>query len=151
MANYGIALGSNLGDRLKNIAEATGQLAEHGRIVASAPIYKSTPVDCSPDDPFFYNTALELEIDLEPEDLLTLTQSIEKKLGRREKTHPNAPREIDLDLLYQTTTPPGSSTGQFRSATLHLPHPRQGGCVPRGLWPLAFGHDRRDPQQAKEP
>ena len=124
MASYGIALGSNLGDRQKNIEDATRLLSEHGRIIAAAPIYKSAPVDCAKGDPDFYNTVLELEIDLHPFALLKLTQSIEKKLGRKEKTHPNAPRDIDLDLLYQLSAPPRLCAMPFQSPSLELPHPR---------------------------
>ncbi|MGI9241159.1 MAG: 2-amino-4-hydroxy-6-hydroxymethyldihydropteridine diphosphokinase, partial [Verrucomicrobiales bacterium] len=42
---YGIALGSNLGDRLQNIQRAKRLLVEQCRLIAAAPIYKSDPVD----------------------------------------------------------------------------------------------------------
>jgi len=137
---YGIALGSNLGDRLRHIAEAKCFLSEHGRITAAAPIYKSAPVDCAVGDPYFYNTALEFETDLAPAALLTETQSIERKLGRKEGRKTNAPREIDLDLLYcienrpaehpklsalvPSCEPSSSQTQTHDSPTLQLPHPR---------------------------
>jgi len=114
---FGIALGSNLGDRLQNILAARSLLAERCRIVAAAPVYRSAPVDCAVGDPEFYNTVLEIETELDPEQLLRFTQSIEAQLGRTAKVRANAPREIDLDLLY---------SGNLITATedLHLPHPR---------------------------
>lgn len=114
---YGIALGSNLGDRLQNILTASARLGERCRTVAAAPIYMSSPVACADGDPDFYNTALELETDLSPGDLLAFTQSIENELGRSSQTRPNAPRVIDVDILY---------AGDLRldEQDLQLPHPR---------------------------
>ncbi|MDA0294131.1 MAG: 3-methyl-2-oxobutanoate hydroxymethyltransferase [Verrucomicrobia bacterium] len=121
---YGIALGSNLGDRLQNILAARAQLTAQGRILAAAPIYESAPVDCAQGDPPFYNTVLEYQTDLAPEELLTFTQSIEKNLGRRERHSHNAPREIDLDILYQVAGASGSHQLRHQSPNLQLPHPR---------------------------
>ncbi|MGI9240717.1 MAG: 3-methyl-2-oxobutanoate hydroxymethyltransferase, partial [Verrucomicrobiales bacterium] len=75
------------------------------------------PIDCAAGDPEFYNTVVEVECELEPEAMLEFAQSIEIRLGRRPKVRHNAPREIDLDLLY---------CGSLELATgrLQLPHPR---------------------------
>ena len=127
MMRYGIALGSNLGDRLKNLEGAKRQLRAHGRIVAAAPTYRSEPVGCREGDPEFYNTTLEFETDLEPQAILAITQSIEKKLGRGTRTHHNAPREIDIDLLYHCRRGPPCTeklSAPYDSTTLQLPHPR---------------------------
>ena len=115
---YGIALGSNLGDRMQHIVAAITAVSALGRIVSAAPVYKSAPVDCSAGDPDFYNTVVELESELQPEELLNATQAIERSLGRQDKPHHNAPREIDIDLLY------AEGIESHRSRTLQLPHPR---------------------------
>ena len=120
MHRYGIALGSNLGDRLENLEGATRELARRCRILASAPIYRSSPVDCADGDPDFYNTVLEIETSLEPEYLLEQTQTIESSMGRRKDAGRNAPRVIDIDLLYLRE----DASGSHRSETLRLPHPR---------------------------
>ncbi|MFT5408359.1 MAG: 3-methyl-2-oxobutanoate hydroxymethyltransferase [Verrucomicrobiales bacterium] len=129
MTRYGIALGSNLGDRLRSIEEAKRRLSVSGRILASAPIYKSAPVDCAAGDPDFYNTALEFETDLDPLSLLEFTQGIERSIGRKAEPHPNAPREIDIDLLYHLPKTRASAAlrlcvSQFQSPRLQLPHLR---------------------------
>ena len=114
MPIVGIALGSNLGDRLANLQQARENLPT----VASAPVYATAPVGCPPGSPDFYNTVIEIESDLPPLGLLALTQSIESDLGRANLADRprNAPRPIDIDLLYTDTT--------LTTPGLTLPHPR---------------------------
>jgi 2-amino-4-hydroxy-6-hydroxymethyldihydropteridine diphosphokinase len=116
----GIALGSNLGNRLANIQIARDvlrTLAAPGTPFLQAPIYQTAPVGCAEGSPEFYNTAVSFEYAGTPFDLLDRTQEIEARLGRISKSERNAPREIDVDLLY---------FGQERLNTgaLMLPHPR---------------------------
>lgn len=115
-----IALGSNLGDRLAHLREARDRLRElatPGEPFLQAPVYQTAPVDCPGDSPDFYNTVVELAFDRSPHDLLDATQAIEFHLGRRAATERNAPRVIDLDILYL-----GGSTEN--EGILELPHPR---------------------------
>ncbi len=119
MARVGISLGSNLGDRLAHLREAVTRLgpARCGESLRLSPIYETEPVDCLPGSGAFYNAVVEIESPLAPLDLLTFTQSIERELGRPEVRDRNAPRTIDLDLLYYddlVVALPG----------LQLPHPR---------------------------
>ncbi len=58
-----------------------------------------------------------MEIDREPEDLLDLTQAIECSLGRPGQRPKNAPRTLDLDLLYLEDL-------EVETPRLALPHPR---------------------------
>jgi 2-amino-4-hydroxy-6-hydroxymethyldihydropteridine diphosphokinase len=122
MPRVGIALGSNLGDRLANLQaarEALLEIATPGESFLQASVYQTEPLHCPPDSPFFYNSVVEIAYEGSPFDLLNLTQSIEIRLGRI--THPerNAPRIIDVDLLY-------FGDQMVDTEALVLPHPRIG-------------------------
>jgi len=99
----GLALGSNLGDRLANIRKARDLLRNLGPVGVTfdqAPLYQSAPVDCQPDAPDFFNTVVEIDYIGTPYDLLEATQGIEYHLGRETVREVNAPRVIDIDILY---------------------------------------------------
>lgn len=122
MARAGIALGTNLGDRLAHLRAARDRLVSRSPDPASllqAPIYQAAPVDCPDGSPDFYNTVIELEIDLSPLELLHQTRVIERQLGRSAGAPRNAPRVIDVDLLYL-------GMERLDSELLTLPHPRLG-------------------------
>jgi 2-amino-4-hydroxy-6-hydroxymethyldihydropteridine diphosphokinase len=120
MPRVGIALGSNLGDRLANLmaaAELLREIAIPGAVFLQAPIYQTEPLACPLGSPLFYNSVVEMEFEGSPLDLLAFTQTIEKKLGRAASNERNAPRIIDVDLLYF-----GDLT--VNSDALNIPHPR---------------------------
>ncbi len=120
MLVYGIALGSNVGDRLSCLRRGLKLLLEHApqaRLLAAAPLYEAAPVDCKEDAPSFYNTVVELECALLPHDLRLVTAGIEHALGRPEQREKNAPRTLDLDLLYCDHL-------VVQDEVLTLPHPR---------------------------
>lgn len=120
MARVGIALGSNLGDRLANLQAARDRLARLGRSASrllQAPVYQTAPVHCPPDSPDFFNTVVEIEFDGTPAELLVQTQQIETDLGRTEGGPRNAPRVIDVDVLY-------FGDQSLALEGLILPHPR---------------------------
>lgn len=122
MPRVGIALGSNLGDRLANLQAARDSLLEiatPGALFLQASIYQTEPLLCPPGSPLFYNSAVEIGFEGDPFELLEITQSIEKKLGRTGTPARNAPRVIDVDLLYF-----GDSV--IDTEALVLPHPRIG-------------------------
>jgi 2-amino-4-hydroxy-6-hydroxymethyldihydropteridine diphosphokinase len=122
MPRVGIALGSNLGDRLAHLhaaREALRDIATPGEPFLQAPTYQTEPLLCPPGSPFFYNSVLEIAFDGDPFDLLELTQSIERKLGRTGTPERNAPRVIDVDLLY-------FGDHIIDAEHLVLPHPRIG-------------------------
>ncbi len=115
----GIALGSNLGNRLKHLQDARDMLrkiAVPGSLV-QAPIYQTEPVNCPPDSPDFYNTVVEIAYTGSSHDLLDATQAIEFRLGRAALPERNAPRVIDVDILY-------FGEEQIDGEILDLPHPR---------------------------
>jgi 2-amino-4-hydroxy-6-hydroxymethyldihydropteridine diphosphokinase len=118
MTRTGIALGSNLGDRLENLRRARELLAAISTgPVLTAPVYLTEPVNCPPGSPDFLNTVIEISHEGTPAELLELTQEFQRHLGRTEAVERNAPRVIDIDLLY--------SGGEVVSTeALQLPHPR---------------------------
>ena len=122
MARVGIALGSNLGDRLGNLQAARDclrEIATPGEPLLQASIYQTEPLRCPPGSPVFLNTVVEIAFSGNPFELLDLTRVIEKKLGRTAVPERNAPRVIDVDLLY-------FGAENIDTAALTLPHPRLG-------------------------
>ena len=122
MPRVGIALGSNLGDRLANLQaarDALRKIATAGEPVLEASIYQTEPLLCPPGSPLFYNSVVEIAFDGTPSDLLAFTQTIETQLGRTANPERNAPRVIDVDLLYFGDT-------VVDTEALELPHPRIG-------------------------
>ena len=116
----GIALGSNLGDRLAHLRAGQAALAKlHTGSDAPlfSPIYETEPVDCAPGTAPYLNAVMEIEYAGEPIVLLLALQQIERAQGRPAEHGHNAPRTLDLDLLYA-----GDCT--LQSAELTLPHPR---------------------------
>lgn len=119
MARVGISLGSNLGDRLGNLRAAVAKLRPllSGTHLLVSPVYETEPVNCPPGSGAFYNAVVEIETALAPLQLLAATQTIERELGRPAEREINAPRTIDLDLLYYDDR-------SFHGPGLALPHPR---------------------------
>lgn len=95
-----IALGSNLGDRAKYIADALDQLkhSEGVRVLAVSELLENPAVGGPENAPAFLNAAAELQTTLDPHALLYRLMEIEKNLGRRRRIKWE-PRPIDLDLL----------------------------------------------------
>ena len=115
MAVAYVALGSNMGDRLRVLREAVARLRDHGTVEVVSDAYESEPVGFT-DQPAFLNAALRLRTELPPAVLLARMLDIEADLGRT-RTFPNAPRTLDLDLLaYDRLV--------LDTAGLVLPHPR---------------------------
>lgn len=116
----GIALGTNVGNRLVNLRRARDlllKLMPPETSLLQSGIYQSEPLDCPPNSPDFYNAVLELDYPGSPRELLKATQDIENQLGRKPSPISNSPRPIDLDLLYFDHV-------VIREADLILPHPR---------------------------
>ncbi len=113
---YFLGLGSNLGDKRKNLAQALDLLRRHGvRILRSSAVYRSEPVGNS-DQPWFYNQAVEIRTALHPKSVLKTIKKIEAQLGRTQ-TVLNGPRLIDIDILL-------AENSIIRSGNLVIPHPR---------------------------
>ena len=120
MPRVGIALGSNLGDRTANLEAARKclrDIATPGEPFLQASDHQTEPLHCPPGSPLFCNSVVEIAFDGNPFELLELTQAIEKRLGRVTKPERNAPRIIDVDLLY-------FGDEIVDTEDLVLPHPR---------------------------
>jgi 2-amino-4-hydroxy-6-hydroxymethyldihydropteridine diphosphokinase len=94
-----LLLGSNLGDRLALMAEATALIIERvGAVIKSSQIYQTAPWGVL-EQPAFLNQVLKVETTLHPIDVLSVILKIEKQLGRERKEVWGA-RLIDIDILY---------------------------------------------------
>lgn len=110
-----LSIGTNIGDRQANIANAITALGQIGKVVTVSPIYTSEPWGFESENGF-YNIALILETSLSPLDLLYASQQIERDLGRTAKTITSyTDRIIDIDIIdYNNQT--------IDTQTLTLPH-----------------------------
>jgi 2-amino-4-hydroxy-6-hydroxymethyldihydropteridine diphosphokinase len=109
-----IGIGSNLGDRLQNLARALERLEDVCDIITVSSVYETEPVGFSSPH-MFLNMAVAGETGLDPSDLLEQLKEIEDELGRRRDSH-NRDREIDLDiLLYEGMI--------YRNSMVTIPHP----------------------------
>jgi len=95
-----IAVGSNLGDRTKNIEKTVEYLKELDgvSIKQSSSIYETEPVG-GPAQEKFLNGVIQIETSLLPDELLDRLKGIESRLGRV-KIEENGPRPIDLDIIF---------------------------------------------------
>ncbi|MDP9004874.1 MAG: 2-amino-4-hydroxy-6-hydroxymethyldihydropteridine diphosphokinase [Verrucomicrobiota bacterium] len=118
----GIALGSNLADRLTNLCNARAEIAALHDVrppIRASAIYETEPVGCEEGAAKFLNAALEFEYSGEAQELLRELAAIEKRLGRPAAHERNVSRSLDLDLLYFGDL-------EIDAAELQLPHPRIG-------------------------
>ena len=116
----GIALGSNLGDRLAQLRAARERLLgidEVGPPVRASRVYQTEPVHAPADSRAYLNAVLEIEFTGQPSALLDALQAIEAEFGRPSKRPRNAPRTLDLDILYVGNLVLGNQE-------VVIPHPR---------------------------
>lgn len=94
-----LGLGSNLGDREKNLKRALKELEilNSVKILKKSSIYETKPVGLK-DQNWFLNAVIKMRTQIPPLSLFYLLKGIEKKLGRT-KGKRWGPRQIDLDLL----------------------------------------------------
>lgn len=111
-----IGLGANLDERQKQIYKALKILSTIPgiRVVTCSPLYETEPI--GPPQPMYLNAVAELEVSLEPLQLLDALLHTETSLGRERKER-WGPRRIDLDLLLYDDL-------RFENERLILPHPR---------------------------
>lgn len=110
-----LALGSNLGDRVRNLDTAKRHLSPQVEVVDESTIYETDPWGVT-DQPDFLNQVVKVVTSLSPTELLPFLKDIEKRMGR-EDTIKYGPRVIDLDIL---------SYGDrvIKGDQLEIPHPR---------------------------
>lgn len=112
-----LSLGSNLGDRLSNLAAAVDALNKREIFVKEcSAIYETSPVDCPNDSPAFLNSVIKVETKFSLKKIINLVLEIEKNIGRNRSTK-NAPRVIDIDILLANNI-------ISENENIIIPHPR---------------------------
>jgi len=111
-----LGLGSNLGDRSRNLEKALGYIEQRMRLVTKSSVYETEPVG-NTDQPKFLNMVCEVKTTLMPETLLLFTKGVEQKMGRPSRHVKDSPRTMDIDILFY-----GDQV--FSSPDLIIPHPR---------------------------
>lgn len=117
--SLGIALGSNQGNRIENLrlaVESVQNLCDD-KTVLTASVFETQPVDCPEGSEPFYNTVIEVKCAIDAKELLTKCQEIERNIGRIPSEEENAPRPIDVDILYYGDV-------ELSTKKLTIPHPR---------------------------
>jgi 2-amino-4-hydroxy-6-hydroxymethyldihydropteridine diphosphokinase len=110
-----LGLGSNLGDRERNLGEARRLLDEAGaRVLRASAVHETEPYGVI-DQPRFLNQVVEVEWRRGPRELLGAVKAVETAAGRK-PTYRWGPREIDVDILLF-----GSET--VDEPDLVIPHP----------------------------
>lgn len=109
-----LALGSNIEPRRHFLQKAVELLVDRFPRFQLAPLYETSPYGKT-DQPYFFNSALYLEVDMPPHDLLQWLKEIEKQVGRRQRER-WGPREIDIDIIFY-------SDWVLHSDSLTIPHP----------------------------
>ena len=124
-----LGIGTNLGNREANLQTALQLLDERiGEQLACSSVYRSAPQGFVSDNEFA-NIVAVYETEYSPEEVLLLTQQIEREMGRTEKSVNGVyhDRVIDIDLLLVHVGNRESGVGnriEYTSETLTLPHPR---------------------------
>lgn len=117
----GLSLGSNLGDRLAHLREARDRISRlpATRLRAQSPAYETEPVDVEEQfrDRPFLNAVVVVETATELELFAQQLREIESDIGRVRTTDRNAPRVIDVDVIY-------AGMAAIRGESLSVPHPR---------------------------
>jgi len=113
---YFLSLGSNLGDRKRNLAQALTFLKKDKvESLKISSVYETQPTDFTL-QPWFFNQVVEVEADFHPEALFSLTKKIEHRMERKPSIQ-KGPRIIDIDILL-------AETRIIRTKKLEIPHPR---------------------------
>ncbi len=113
-ARVHLGLGSNLGDRARNIERAVELLGERMQVELVSKLYETPPMYEEHQSPFL-NAVCRCAAPPAPPDLLRLIQEIEAALGRVPGPK-NSPRPLDIDiLLYGALT--------LNEPDLVIPHP----------------------------
>jgi 2-amino-4-hydroxy-6-hydroxymethyldihydropteridine diphosphokinase len=117
-----VALGANLGDAEATLRQAMDALdrLSHSHVVLRSSLYRTAPVarDAAgpADGPDYINAVVALDTRLPALDLLDQLQALEQAAGR-ERSYPDAPRTLDLDILLY-------GDARMDASRLTLPHPR---------------------------
>ena len=111
-----VAVGANLGDAIASVTQALQDLSglRQTHVEAVSSLYCSAPYQA--EGPAFINAVAHIRTRLNAPDLLVALQAMEQRAGRV-RSHVNAPRTLDLDILFY-------GDAKLQSSYLTLPHPR---------------------------
>ncbi|MGB5925907.1 MAG: 2-amino-4-hydroxy-6-hydroxymethyldihydropteridine diphosphokinase [Dehalococcoidia bacterium] len=115
MAIAYLGLGSNLGEREENLCQALALLSPKANLEKMSSIYETKPVGYK-EQPLFLNLVCRIATDAPPDELLHFAKDIETRMGRV-PSFPNAPRTIDIDILFYEDR-------IMSTQDLTIPHPR---------------------------
>lgn len=102
MAIVYLSLGSNSGDRIGYVQQATSLLgaSEGVTLIRTSAFYETEPWSMDSEN-WFVNAVVEIKTSLSPQDLLKECQRIERQLGRKRSDNSNySDRTIDIDILF---------------------------------------------------
>lgn len=114
---YALSLGTNIGDRLDNLRSAIASinLVPYTRVVKCSSVYETEPVGYAEQDDF-YNIAVLVESELEPNEILGMCLGIEAGFNRI-REFKNGPRILDIDVIF-------CEGKEIQTKNLTVPHPR---------------------------
>jgi 2-amino-4-hydroxy-6-hydroxymethyldihydropteridine diphosphokinase len=136
-----LGLGSNLGDRVRNLERALDHLKHGVRLERLSSIYETEPVG-DREQPWFLNMVCIGATLMKPDALLAYIHRVEDKLGRERGVKRSGPRTVDIDILAHDDL-------VIDQPDLKIPHPR---LIERAfvLEPLAeIAPDWRHPAEGK--
>ena len=124
VVNAYIAVGSNMGDRFKNIMNALTRLSESEgsfiKVKRTSFLHETKPMYVL-DQPAFLNGAFQIETNLPAPMLLQKLKLVERDLGRNCSNQTrNGPRPIDLDIIFYGN----DSASVIQLPDIQIPHPR---------------------------
>ncbi len=93
-----LSLGTNVGDKNKNLLESLTFLEEFVNILSISSVYKTEPLIYE-DQEDFLNIVTEIDYQGTAKSLLLIIKDIEIQMGRK-KTFRYGPRIIDIDIIF---------------------------------------------------
>lgn len=114
---YILSLGTNLGDRKRNIERAVEAINSipYTDVEKMSSIYETEPVGYARQDNF-YNCVVYVVSKFEPNEMLGICLGIEAGFGR-ERGLKNGPRILDIDVIF-------ADNQKIKTRNLEVPHPR---------------------------
>lgn len=110
-----LGLGTNVGDKTKNLINAVDILGRKLKIIKTSRIYPSKPVGYTQQD-IFLNMALYCQTEMDAKTLFRFIKDVEREVGRIERFR-WGPREIDIDILFYNNQ-------VINDGDIIVPHPR---------------------------
>ena len=136
-----LLLGTNLGDRSRQLQSGREKLGRAGDLRAISRVYQTEPWGLQ-GQPEFWNQAVQLQTNLNPETLLAVLKEIELECGRISQVR-WGPRELDIDIM---------AYGELilKTDILRIPHPRMKERRFALIPLLEIAPDWRDPESGKK-